>query len=321
MGDEKIEQQKEEAEDKFVLVKQCVCPSCKAPKVTPSRSFYIYCDYCATFMDTDYKFVGHQATVPEPDLEYDTFMQTMGQKAADAQASRDKDLYGQIYRRFIELQIKKYPLYYPPRIGDDAFKKDYIDYFVGSMVEREFNKELKVMGDKVTDMYTKITWKTVEVNGVKKTIISLEDLRKIYDVHLELTRASTKHFNKVGLVYPEKGVGLGLTEQLGMQQFIEGYLPYLLEDEQEQLLRESGLLGKYRKVLKPPLTIRHCGWCGAENSVVDNAKQVLCDSCGHTIIVSNAEFSCPGCHASISLPIGVEKIDCPYCDTNFKAVD
>ena len=307
--------------DKYVLVKKSVCPACNAPKVKPSKNFYVYCDFCAAFMDTDYKFAGHATEAPNPSSEYMVFMQTMGQRTMQATKARDKNAYADVYREYFKLSIAHYPEYYPPRIHEEKFRQAYIDYSTQAMVENEFYPPLKEMGDKFSEVMGKVEWKQVTVNGEQKTIIALEDLRAIYEDVKKRTKVCMDHYKNIGLEYPDKSAGPSLTSKLTSHMFVEGYLPYLLEDDQEKWLQDAGLLGEYKKVEKPPLNIRHCGWCGAVNSVVENSRRTLCESCGHFLDVSKTEFKCPGCHASVSVPYDTDSIHCPYCSTHFKTVD
>ncbi|MES0488524.1 MAG: hypothetical protein ABUK01_00925 [Leptospirales bacterium] len=309
-------------EDNFVLVKQSVCPACAAPKITASTAFYIYCDYCATFMDTDYRMlIPENVVVAEPDPNYDSFMQTMSQRMIDTREAQDKAGYKQIWLEFYNLQIEKYPQYYPPRIGDEKYRKKFIDYNVSCLVELEFNEHLKRLSDKVSEVFAEVKWEQVKVNNEDRTIISFEDLMNTYKVQTELTRATIKHYDSIGLKYPDKMVTGELAERVFMSRFMEGYMKHLLPDDQEELLKQTGLLGKYHKVLKPHLTLRHCGQCGSSLSVVDGAKNVICEPCGHVIDVSVAEFSCPGCSAPVSLPIEQTQITCPSCSTVIHSYD
>ena len=48
-------------------IKKVACRSCNAPKLTQSKTAYIYCDFCGTFTDWDFYKAVESANSKMPD--------------------------------------------------------------------------------------------------------------------------------------------------------------------------------------------------------------------------------------------------------------
>jgi LSD1 subclass zinc finger protein len=74
-----------------------------------------------------------------------------------------------------------------------------------------------------------------------------------------------------------------------------------------------GLTSEYRKVDLSGLQTRRCGGCGDELKTVPAANAVVCESCGRKLDIAGGEVPCQTCGAPLSFPVGVSRIECPYC--------
>lgn len=60
---------------------------------------------------------------------------------------------------------------------------------------------------------------------------------------------------------------------------------------------------------------RHCGGCGGEFRALPGAKAAICDGCGRKIDVGSAEIPCANCGGTMTLPVGADRVACPFCQS------
>ena len=59
----------------------------------------------------------------------------------------------------------------------------------------------------------------------------------------------------------------------------------------------------------------YCDHCGSELKVVPGARVVVCEACGRRLDIAGGERPCQTCGAALSFPVGVSRIECPYCQS------
>jgi LSD1 subclass zinc finger protein len=63
---------------------------------------------------------------------------------------------------------------------------------------------------------------------------------------------------------------------------------------------------------------RNCGGCGAQFTALPGARAVVCDGCGRTMNVGDAEIPCASCGATMTLPAGADGVSCPFCQAQVR---
>jgi LSD1 subclass zinc finger protein len=58
---------------------------------------------------------------------------------------------------------------------------------------------------------------------------------------------------------------------------------------------------------------RSCGGCGDKLRTLPGASAVVCESCGRKLDIAGGETPCQTCGAPLSFPVGISRIECPYC--------
>lgn len=111
------------------------------------------------------------------------------------------------------------------------------------------------------------------------------------------------------------GASKDLQARLTWSMFAQGWIPWLAPEDSERLIRDSGLGGEYTKLEPKETTLKHCGGCGGELHVVPGAKAVVCEQCGNRIDVQADEMNCTNCGGLISFPVGKNRVNCPFCQT------
>ncbi len=76
-----------------------------------------------------------------------------------------------------------------------------------------------------------------------------------------------------------------------------------------------GLASEYARVSVTDAQTRKCGGCGDEFTMLPGAQAVVCESCGRKLDVAGGETPCQTCGAALSFPVGVSRIECPYCQS------
>lgn len=298
------------------LVRRVTCPNCDAPKVKSSKTAYIYCDYCASLMDWDFKIATESEGSAWVGPENKKLHEELGPKLEKARKADDREQYRWLQRQINETIIERSPATYSPRLKEENYRRRYVEYMVWQAEEMVFDKRLQKLSDKVDKKINALEWKMTKVDGAPKPMVSSNSFWNMFEAYhknMEVVMAVCKEKGLVDLWPDEEEwrVSLRMTDSL----FVQGWLPYLVEVDQKLLLAKLGFVGQYHEVPKPDLTRRQCGWCGASLDVVKNADRVVCEYCAHIIDVNAPEFPCPACTNPISLPVGVRRLRCPACDS------
>jgi LSD1 subclass zinc finger protein len=105
----------------------------------------------------------------------------------------------------------------------------------------------------------------------------------------------------------------GVPIRMEYSTFCQGWLPHLEQAQADYLLGMFGLTGEYARVDVTDAETRKCGGCGDELKVLPDARAVVCESCGRKLDIAGGQTPCQNCGASLSFPVGVSRIECPYC--------
>ena len=312
-------------------IKTLSCRACGAPKVTPSRSAYLYCDYCGAYLEWDFyrAITAKDSKLPGP--EYERLHERLSGKLEARREKGDKEGYRALQRKLFTAHVKACPAAYSPRIGDPAYRSALIEYMV----------ELRSVSHAMTDATAALQWKerssgeksqpahgdnTAEILEVIAQVASMTQVKssffwRFFDAYDAFTKQCVVKQAAAGLVetYPDEVEPAQLLTT-SYSIFAEAWLPYLAPKDQELLLSRTGLASEYREVAPPSAVKRNCGACGARVTAVKGARCVVCEECGYKLEMARPDAECSNCAATLSIPSGKSHFICPYCQSEVRTL-
>ena len=294
-------------------IKRVTCRSCGGSKLTPSPTAWMYCDYCGTLVDWDFK-TACRVGQAKPGPAYERLVAQVRPEQERAKAAGDRDAYRATLVKVFDAHMGACPASYSPRIGDPAYRQATLDFTVDTYLDAAFDPEAQQLEEAMTAATKALQWQ----HGFGTT-------HAIPGPFFELVDAWSAYNDRfVALCEPRLGSHpdrppLSLLHATGASAFAQGWLPFLHKPEQEQLIERLGLDGVYQTAEPPDLEERHCGSCGAQMDVVQGAKRVVCMGCGHLEDVSKPEITCTSCATTVSIPWGKARFACPSCDAELRA--
>ena len=321
-------------------VRAISCSSCGGPKVTPSTSAYLYCDYCGRYLDWDFYRAVASKTDRLPGPEYERLAAEQAPKTEAAKRRGDQGEYCRLQRALFEVHMQGCPASYSPRIGDPAYREAMLDYTSKYYTLLAFDDEIEAANAVLTQATAALEWLERKPGAVIELPAALDDYRELiaaasaavqcesgsfwrffqaFEAHNRLCTAKAQ---ASGLLetYPDE-VDAEKIGRTSFSIFTEAWMPYLSGRDQARLLEQTGLAAEYREVDDRGLQQRHCGKCGATRQIPEaGAHTVVCESCGHKLDVGSAELACGGCGGPVSVPRGFESFPCPYCRAEIRTV-
>jgi len=111
------------------FIKRVSCSQCGAPKSRPSTNAYIYCDFCGSLMDYDFRMANANTNAGITNTIYSRIMMTVQMPLMQAKARSDREAVRQIYKQVFTQWLQECPNAASPRaIKDMEFRKQFIDY-------------------------------------------------------------------------------------------------------------------------------------------------------------------------------------------------
>ena len=292
-------------------MKKVNCRSCGAAKLTPPKTAYLYCDYCGALTDWDFKIACQSTAKPGP--EYERLQAQEGPAQARAKAERNEDAYRESLTRVFDGHMTHCPASYSPRLGDPDYRAALLDFTVNTYLAAAFDPDAQEAEAAMARAVQQLQW----IPGFGTTRAeskSFHHLVETFKAHnqrfIELCRPfAARHPDQ-----PSEEMMLSISSSA----FVQGWMPYLDQAEQQWVIAELGLAGEYIP-LQPVETVqRHCGGCGSELAVVQGAKRVVCESCGRMNDMQRPELQCTGCGGALSLPHGKDRFSCPSCGSELR---
>ncbi len=301
-----------------MIVQNLKCPICGANKVTPSKSMYIYCDYCGSWMGYDM-----QAAVSE---SYKVFTlknmnspkvkeyNRLNLESLECARNKNKDGFVKSKLQFHELEFDLFPERHGPKGKQSAFRKKYMDYYKAmyeelvddDYFERTYINPPKINADNLKSSY---------VDGELK--YELDDaFFEFFDANLAIVNKgieTSKNFESMKL-HPEYDV---VKNSDLMYKFTVGSMIQSFgKDAVGPILKHLGMEDEMIEIPDVSIDKMNCVVCNAELDVPEGAKSVMCVECGCKNEVSAGQISCPNCAACFD-PVK-ENETCPYCNSKIE---
>jgi len=300
------------------FIKRVSCSQCGAPKSRPSTTAYIYCDFCGSLMDYDFRMANANTNAGITNTIYSRIMMTVQMPLMQAKARNDRDAVRQIYKQVFTQWLQECPNAASPRaIKDMEFRKQFIDYCAECAVIKDMDPNQATLQVKMDGLVARLQ-RIPTPGGAWMVAGPFWEYAALFKQQMEGTYALIRQLGADQLdpdhASPEVALRMEYTT------FCQAWLPHLSAADGERLLKFYGLNSEYDEVQPHESEQRHCGSCGSDVEALPGAKQVVCESCGFTLDVGSQAIPCQKCGALLSFPVSVNSVVCPYCSTDTRRV-
>ena len=292
-------------------VKQVDCAQCGAPKRLPSKTAYLYCDYCGTLVDYDFRAANFGTNAGITNQVFSFLMAPVQADAERAIVLRDRDRYRELVRPVYAEWLRQCPMSASPRVtSDEEFRHRATDFWVESMVVREFTPQIRAVNDQLRAA-TNAVRRYPQPGGAELVDDSIWPVARLFK---QLTDMSFQVAQENGVLDLEpEGTPLAVLHRMEYSCWCQNWLPKLPPDLAAQILAFFGIRNDYAQATPVGAQARKCGGCGDELRALPDARVVVCESCGRTLDIAGGEVPCQSCGAPLSFPVGVTALECPYC--------
>lgn len=292
------------------------CPTCGAPKSRPSQTAYVYCDFCGSLADYDFR---KACETPQqmPGPVYQNLVAALQKKTAAALAAGDRKTYRDLQLKLYEAWVDACPNAVPPRVRDAEYKAAYVANLADAGTVAAFDPQSVALSERMNAATVAIKWITGKP-GVPPRVHP-DSFAPVLDAVLaSLEYALSDAVQSQITPHPDMAPP-ALQKRMSQAMFVQGWLPYLDEANAKALLERTGLAQEY--VTAPPLHGENaaCGHCKAAVEVFPGAKRVVCDSCGHQLRVDR-RLACDGCGTHLLLDGGGNAVNCPFCQRRLERI-
>jgi hypothetical protein len=122
-----------------VFVKRTRCHACGAPKIKPARTGYVYCDFCGTLTDWDFRVAVETPGSRLPGPQYEQLVASLKPELDAALGARDYVRYATLQERIYALYVQLCPAAVPVRCGDPAYRQAWIRFTAAVCTAQDFN--------------------------------------------------------------------------------------------------------------------------------------------------------------------------------------
>ncbi|MBS1724525.1 MAG: hypothetical protein JSS66_16405 [Armatimonadetes bacterium] len=299
------------AEPRAQFVKKTNCHNCGGAKTLPPKTAYVYCDFCGSLTDYDFQKACENPQSMMPGPAYEQLIRDTNADAQLARETKDRDKFIEIQRRLFDRWIELCPNAVSPRAKrDENYRKQLVEYMAQTATVNEFDEKYQEFAAQVTKDTMGIKWQGMypKMTAESSTFWPLYQTVK---AQLEYSYGILKA-NGVLDLHPDQAPE-DLQRRMTWSMFCQGWLPTLGPEDSERMIADAGLKGEYTRMEPVETTVRHCGGCGGEMHMLKGAKVMICEECGTKVDVGNPEVNCKNCAGMISFPVGVNRLQCPYC--------
>lgn len=300
------------------FIKRINCPRCGAPKTLPSATAYLYCDYCGSLMDYDFRLANANTNAGVTNTIFHRLMLPVQNALAQAKARGDRDTFRQLYRQVYAQWVQECPQAVSPRVkGDAAFREQFIHYQVECAVTKDFDPRQAPLDAQMAAQLAALQ-RIPQPGGAWRVAGPFWEYAQAYKQQMELVYALLQQTGVLALDPDQAPPGVPL--RMEYSTFCQSWLPHLSAADGQRLLEFYGLVAEYDQVQPTPTALHRCGGCGAQLHTVAGARQVVCEACGRSLDIAGGDVPCRRCGAHLSFPVAVNQVQCPYCQTDNRRV-
>jgi hypothetical protein len=294
------------------FIKKATCVQCGAPKTLPTKTAYLYCDFCGALVDYDFRIANAGTNAGITNTVYHQIVAPLQPSMAQAKATGNRDWYRQIMLQVFEQWIARCPQAVSPRAKTDLdFRQRMVAYCAECAVCKDMDpqqQQLEAECNALINAFQRIPQPDGSAWRVHGEFWRVAELWK-YQMELAYWAMDNAGVSALDPDDPPSGVAL----KMELSTFCQAWLPHLAPEDGQRLLEYYGQKGDYTKV-EPQQTESHsCGGCGVQLHTVVGARVVVCEDCGYKIDIKGGGIPCRQCGAPLCFPVGQSHIGCPYC--------
>lgn len=289
--------------------KRTVCPSCGAPKTRPSVTAYVYCDFCGALSDYDFA-KACEKPLERPGPAYEGLAAQLKPALDAALARGDVNGYRAAQLQLFDAYVTMCPNAVPFRTKDPEYRKRYVAYMAEAAVVTAFDQVAAQHDAAVKQATTRLSFQA-PVRGVMKVAGASYD-GMAAAVFAQQDYLAWLHESRGVYAMQPDGASGELQRRIGYSMFAQAWAPMLDDVRVAQLLEHTKLKSEWVEAEVKTGAPSTCGACGAPVGVLEGAKRVVCEHCGHKLDVG-AKLPCTGCGASLAPDENQQSFACPHC--------
>lgn len=295
------------------LIKRTNCHTCGAAKTIPPRTAYVYCDFCGSLTDYDFRKACENPQSMMPGPAYEQLLRELQPETVRLRQTSDRDGYRAVQKRLFETWVSLCPGAVSPRAKNDAaYRTQLVDYMAETAVVNDFDPEFQRLAAEMANLTAGLRWQG-QYPQMKADPTTFWPLYEVLERQIEHSYSLLRPAGVVAM-HPDQAPE-DLQRRMTWSMFCQGWLPFLTTEDGEKLVAEVGLAGEYVTAQPPAGDVRHCGVCGDDLVTLPGSKVRLCENCGTRVDVGSPEIQCGNCAGPISFPEGASRVTCPYCQS------
>jgi len=295
------------------FVKQVDCPRCGARKRLPSKTAYLYCDYCGSLIDYDFRLANSGTNAGLTNTVFHQLIAPVQGDLDRARAVGDTGRYRELLRGVYTEWLRECPQAASPRVkSDEDFRDRMAAYCAESQLRKDFDPSLAVLERQMNAVIATLQRRP---NGTGPWLVS-DGIWQVAAMFKELIDKDYQMLGAAGVLAmdPDEAPP-GVPVRMEYSTFCQGWIPHLPPGDVDRFLATFGLNSEYARVDVTDAQTKRCGGCGDELKTMPGANTVVCESCGRKLDIAGGETPCQNCGAPLSFPVGTSAIECPYCHT------
>ena len=301
----------QKAEPRTAFVKKTTCHTCGGAKTLPTKTAYVYCDFCGSLTDYDFQKACENPQSAMPGPAYEELVRQTNADAQLARQTKDRAKFFAIQERLYDRWVELCPNAVSPRAKKDPeYRAQLVKYMATSATVNEFDPQYQELAAKVNEQVRAIQWEGMFPRVTAKS----ETFWPMFDTVIAQLDHSFNVLKDQGVIdmHPDQAPQ-SLQRRMAISMFCQGWLPTLQEADSEKMIEKTGLKGEYSKLEPTETDLRHCGGCGGDLNAMKGGKKMVCEDCGTVVDIEHPEVNCINCAGLISFPAGKHRVQCPYC--------
>lgn len=300
------------------FIKRVSCHRCGAPKKLPSKTAYIYCDYCSALADYDFRIANANTNAGLTNTVFHRLIGPVQPHLQYAKATGDRDTYRRIQRDVFTQWIQLCPEAVSPRAKtDEEFRERMIAYCAETAVTKDMDPAQMPLDAQMASLTAGLQ-RIPTPDGAWMVAGTFWPMADLFKKQMEMAYAliDSTGVNQMDPDDTPPGVAL----KMEYSTFCQGWLPHLSEADGKKLLAQFGLTGEYVKLEPQETKDYQCGGCGAKLVALTGAQSIICEDCGTKLDIKSGPTPCRECGAPLVFPVSVGHLACPYCGSETQHV-
>jgi DNA-directed RNA polymerase subunit RPC12/RpoP len=300
------------------FIKRAKCVRCGAPKTRPSKTAYLYCDYCGALVDYDFRLANQGTNAGLTNTIYQRIITPCQADIIRAKGAGDYEAYRQIMRYVFGQWITECPDAVSPRVKTDPeFRERMVAYCAEAAVYKDMDWQQQQLDAQMNTMIAQRP-RIPTPDGAWQLGGDIMPMAELWKQQMDLAYAGMAQHGITAMDPDDPPPGVAV--KMEYSTFCQAWLPHISAADGERVLALFGLTADYTQVQPQPLEQHACGGCGAELQTVVGARVVVCEDCGRQVDIAAGAMPCRNCGAPLNFPVHQTRLNCPYCRTDTQRV-